>query len=184
VPEHAHSSWRKAVESGPGSLNATTRSYPERNNIKNHPAAPIVPTVADLMSRDLDFCTPDRSVQAIARMMADRNVGSIPVVNDTDHMVPIGILTDRDIVIRVVAPGLDPCSVRADQFMSLEIQTIRSNVPVSEAIALMQRHQLRRLPVVDDTGCLVGILSHADVIRPANAAQNAETIRELSEPVS
>jgi CBS domain-containing protein len=150
----------------------------------HHQSAPTVPTDVDLMSRDIDFCTPDSSVHSIACIMADRNVGSIPVVNGTDHMIPTGILTDRDIVIRVVAPGLEAIAVRVDQCMSLDVQTICSNAPVSEAAAIMQRHHLRRLPVTDDTSCLVGILSHADLTRPADAAQNAETIRELSEPVA
>ena len=176
MPERTHSSWRNA-DSGKRSI--------EKNDARDrHQSAPTAPIVADLMSRDIDFCTPDSSVQSIACMMADRNVGSIPVVNDTDHMIPIGILTDRDIVIRVVAAGLEASSVRVDQCMSLDVQAIRSNAPLAEAAAMMQRYQLRRLPVTDDTGCLVGILSHADLTRPADAAQNAETIRELSEPVA
>ena len=68
--------------------------------------------------------------------------------------------------------------------VSLDVQTIGSNAPVTEALSMMERSHLRRLPVIDDTGCLVGILSHADLTRPADAAQNAETIREISEPVA
>jgi len=181
MPENANSAWRRTGESGQSG--GSTRHISDHTHAKNH-AAPIVPIVADLMSREIDFCTPDCSVQAVACMMADRNVGSIPVVNNTDRLVPIGIMTDRDIVTRVIAPGLDPCAVRVDQFMSMGLQTISSIAPVSEAIVMMQRHQLRRLAVVDDTGCLVGILSYSDVTRPADAEQNAEMIRELSEPVS
>jgi CBS domain-containing protein len=144
----------------------------------------MAPTVADLMNRDIEFCIPDCSVQSVARTMAERNVGSIPVVDNTDHMVPIGIITDRDIVTRVIAPALDPCLVRVDQCMSLEVRTVLGNAPVPDAVSLMQRHDLRRLPVVDDTGRLVGIISLAEMTRPGDARQNAETIRELSEPVS
>jgi CBS domain-containing protein len=136
------------------------------------------------MSRDVDFCTPECSVQAVACMMAGRNVDSIPVVDNTDHLVPIGIMTDRDIVLRVVAPGHDPRSVRVDQCMSLDVHTIPSTASVSDALALMQRHGLHRVPVIDDTGCLVGILSQADLARPGTPAQTAEAIRELSEPVA
>jgi CBS domain-containing protein len=183
MPEHAYSS-RRIDDRGPGAFKAAMPNPSnQRTHLRPHTSS-VAPTVADMMSREVDFCTPDCSIQAIACMMADRNVGSIPVVDSTDRMVPIGILTDRDIVIRVIAPGMDPCSVRVDQFMSLDIQTIAGNAPLSEAIAMMQRHQLRRLPVVDDTGSLVGVLSLADVARPADAEQNAETIRELSEPVS
>lgn len=183
MPEHACSS-RGIDECVPGAFKSAAPNPSQQRAHSRHQTAPVAPTVADLMSRDIDFCTPDCSIQAIACMMADRNVGSIPVVDSTDRMVPIGILTDRDIVIRVIAPGIDPCSVRVDQFMSLDIQTIASNAPLPEAVAMMQRQQLRRLPVVDDTGSLVGVLSLADVARPADAEQNAETIRELSEPVS
>ena len=165
MPENVTSS-RKTGEGSPG--NSTTRARPSDRPLvpKREPTQPLDSTVSDVMSRDVDFCTPECSVQAVARMMAERNVGSIPVVDNTDHMVPIGMMTDRDIVVRVIAPGHDPRSVRVDQCMSLDVQTIPSNAPANEAAAIMQRLRLHRLPVIDDTGCLVGILSHSDLSRP------------------
>jgi CBS domain-containing protein len=179
VPEHTYSSW-KTTDCGSGSF---TLRHPG-NSSKSAGPSTVAATVADLMSRDIDFCTPDCSVQAVACMMAGRNVGSIPVVNNTDHLVPIGVMTDRDIVLRVVANGQDPSAIRVDQCMSLDVPTVPSTAPASDAAAIMQRHRLNRLPVVDDTGCLVGIVSQADLTRPTTPAQTAEAIRELSEPVA
>jgi len=185
MPERTQSAWRSNEVGKQTFAGESAKRSPEQSGVRDRQHnAPSAQVVADLMSRDIDYVTPDCSIQSIASMMAERNVGSIPVVNDTDHMIPIGFLTDRDIVIRVVAAGLEAGSVRVDQCMSLDVQTIGSNAPVTEALSMMERSHLRRLPVIDDTGCLVGILSHADLTRPADAAQNAETIREISEPVA
>lgn len=119
--------------------------------------------VRDAMSADPAYCEPDTRVQYVARMMAERQVGAIPVVDNVDTMKPIGIITDRDIAIRVVAKNQDPDALRADQCMTGDPVTIDDNAAAVEAAMRMRQHHVGRLPVVDRSGRLVGMISRADL---------------------
>lgn len=138
--------------------------------------------VADAMTRELDYCEPGTLVQYVARMMADKDVGAIPVVENSDSMKPVGIITDRDIAIRVVAKNQDAATLRADQAMSSNVFTIGQNEPLNEAVLLMQRQQVRRLLVVDDRKRLVGMLSQGDIAESAPDDETAAMLRGISEP--
>ena len=138
--------------------------------------------VCDAMSRDIEYCEPDTNLQYVARKMADRDVGAIPVVDNMDSMKPLGMITDRDIAIRVIAKGEDPYSMRADQVMSTELATIDPEAPLREAMMLMDRRQVRRLVVTDRQGRLRGILAQADVAEGATRLEAGEMIQQLSEP--
>ena len=140
----------------------------------------MAPTVADLMNRDIEFCIPDCSVQSVARTMAERNVGSIPVVDNTDHMVPIGILTDRDIVTRVIARDKNPLAYTAETAMSDPAVTVQADAPLNEVLATMEKHQIRRVPVVNEQGCCAGMISQSDVAWSAKEKDVAELVREVS----
>lgn len=163
--------------------NYTAASHRHARN-GEHPKRTLTPEarVADLMSQDLDCCTPETNIQYVASMMADKDVGSIPVVDDTDRMVPIGIITDRDIAIRVVAKGEDLAGLRADQCMTGNVRTIPEHAPLIEAVLLMERLQVRRLPVVDRGGRLIGMLATADIALLAPPNLTARLIRRISEP--
>lgn len=155
--------------------------YPDRDRRRN-----IGPDarVADVMSRDLDYCEPFTLVQYVARMMADRDTGVIPVIDNADAMKPIGIITDRDIVVRVVAKNQDAATLRADQCMSSNPLTIDESAPLSEAVLLMERQQVRRLPVVNQQGRLVGIVSQGDIAETAPREETGDLVRVISEPSS
>ncbi|HEY2589449.1 MAG TPA: CBS domain-containing protein [Tepidisphaeraceae bacterium] len=140
--------------------------------------------VADVMSRDLDYCEPYTLVQYVARMMVDKDVGAIPVVDKVDTMKPVGIITDRDIVIRVVAKNQDAAALRADQCMSSNVLTIDESAPLNEAVLLMERQQIRRVPVVNRQGRLVGMLSQGDVAETAPREETGDLVRAVSEPGS
>ena len=138
--------------------------------------------VCDAMTRDVEYCEPDTNLQYVARKMADRDVGAIPVVADMNSMKPVGMITDRDIAIRVVAKGEDPYSMRADQVMSTDLATIDADAPLREAMMLMERKQVRRLMVVDGQGRLRGILAQADVAESASRLESGEMLQQISEP--
>lgn len=119
-------------------------------------------TVGRICTRSVDLADRDESVQVAASRMNTRNVGTL-VVNDDDKR-PIGILTDRDLTIRVVAKGLDPTSTSVESVMSPSPDCITEDAVIETAITLMRRGSHRRLLVVDDEGKLVGLLSLDDIL--------------------
>ena len=111
-----------------------------------------------------------------AKMMKDADAGMIPVVEDGRLL---GTLTDRDIVLRVVAEGKDPQSTTAGEIASTDPVTVQPDQDLDEALALMARHQVRRLPVVEE-GRLVGVLAQADVAIAGDEQQVGETLEQIS----
>jgi CBS domain-containing protein len=122
---------------------------------------------------------PDSPVTEAARLMRSENVGSIPIVHD-DRL--IGIVTDRDIVVNVVAEQKDAQSLPVGGMASRELVTVGPDEPLDEALRLMARHQIRRLAVVEDRTRLVGILSQADVARQGDERTTGEVVEQISEP--
>jgi CBS domain-containing protein len=119
------------------------------------------------------------SVVEAARLMRDQDIGSLPVVDDGRV---IGIVTDRDITIRVVAESADPSSITVGDVASRNTVTAAPGQDLDEALQLMARHQLRRLPVVEEDGRLVGILAQADVAHESDPDKVGETIEAISDP--
>jgi CBS domain-containing protein len=111
--------------------------------------------------------------------MKERDVGIVPVVEGGRL---VGTVTDRDIVVRVVAEGKDPHSVRVREIASTDVVTVDPQQDLDEALRLMASHQVRRLPVVEEGGKLVGIVAQADVAREANDKQTGELVEEISQP--
>jgi CBS domain-containing protein len=105
--------------------------------------------------------------------------GEIPVVESLERKIPVGVVTDRDIVCRLVAKGKNPLEARADDCMSEPAITVRIDESMEEAITLMERHQIRRLPVVDNDGMCVGMLAQADVAWNAEGLAG-KLVREVS----
>jgi len=134
-------------------------------------------SVRDVMTQGPRSVRRDSSVVEAARIMRDEDVGVVPVV-DGDRIV--GMLTDRDITLSVVAEGKDPQSTNAEEIASSELVTVDPQQDLDEALRLMARHQVRRLPVVEEDGKLVGILAQADVARHASDAQTGEVVEEIS----
>jgi len=121
----------------------------------------------------------DNPVVEAARIMKEKDVGIIPVVEGGRL---VGTVTDRDIAVRVVAEGKDPQSVRVQEIASTELVTVDPQQDLDEALRLMASHQVRRLPVVEEGGKLVGIVAQADVAREANDKQTGELVEEISQP--
>jgi CBS domain-containing protein len=134
--------------------------------------------VRDAMTAHVRTASPAQSLADAAEVMKAEDVGSVPVVDDGRL---IGIVTDRDIVVRVVAEHRDPQAVRVDEVASRELVTVAPEQDLDEALRLMAAHQVRRLPVVDD-GRLVGMLAQADVAIEARAGKVATAVEEISKP--
>jgi CBS domain-containing protein len=120
----------------------------------------------------------DKSVAYAAKMMKEEDVGLAPIV-EGDRLV--GTLTDRDIATRVVAEGRNPETTTAREVASTDLVTIDPQQNLDEALRLMSRHQVRRLPVVEEDGRLVGVLAQADVARDADPQQTGQMVEEISE---
>jgi len=129
------------------------------------------------MSRDPRSVGESTSVQEAARLMKEQDVGSLPVVED-ERLV--GIVTDRDIVIRGVAVRSDVSSLSVMDVASHEVTTVAPDQELDEALRLMAREQVRRLPVVDGDR-LVGILAQADVAREGDEERVGETVEQISQ---
>ena len=120
-----------------------------------------------------------KPVSYAAEMMKKEDVGLAPIV-EGDRLV--GTLTDRDIVTRVIADGRDPQSVTVREVASTDLVTIDPQQDIDEALTLMARHQIRRLPVVEEDGRLVGVVAQADVAREGKDKKTGELVEEISKP--
>jgi CBS domain-containing protein len=136
--------------------------------------------VRDAMTPEVRTVSPAQSLTAAAEVMKGEDVGSVPVVEEGRLT---GIVTDRDIVTRAVAERRDPQAVEVDEVASRELVTVEPDQDLDEALALMARHQVRRLPVVEE-GRLVGMLAQADVALEAKEKKVGETVEEISKPTS
>ena len=133
--------------------------------------------VRDLMTTQPRCVTPDTPVTEVARMMGEEDVGSVPVI-DGERLV--GVVTDRDIVLRAVAQGKDPRGMPAREVASVDLVTIREDEGLADALEAMARHQVRRLPVIDKQERVIGILAQADVALEAKDKEAGELLEEIS----
>lgn len=136
-------------------------------------------TARDVMTPDPACCTPNTTLDQVAKMMVQNDCGEIPVLDVNDR--PIGVVTDRDIVSRVVAQGKNPIAYTADTCMSQPVVTVRPDAPLTEVVATMEEHQIRRIPVADERGCCAGIISQADIARAEPLSEVGELVREVSQ---
>jgi len=135
-------------------------------------------TVRDAMTSDPCAIDAGKDVSYAAKMMRDEDVGIAPIV-EGDQLV--GVLTDRDIAIKVVAEGKDPTAVHVREIASTRLVTVDPSQDLDEAMRLMARHQVRRLPVVEEDGKLVGVLAQADVAREGGDRETGELVQEISQ---
>lgn len=132
----------------------------------------------DVMTPDPACCTSGTTLDQVAKLMALHDCGEIPVIDTGEQ--PIGVITDRDIVCRVVAEGKNPSAYTAEHYMSQPVITVRDDTPLDEVLSTMEKHQLRRVPVVDERGCCTGIIAQADIAWSERAPDVAELVREVS----
>ena len=135
--------------------------------------------ISDVMTPNPKTVKPDDDIQVAARIMREEDAGSVPVVQDGRV---IGMVTDRDIVIRAVADGDFDCTV--DDVCSDDVICANPEMTTAEGAELMSEHQVRRLPVVDANERLVGIVSLGDLaVKENRDARTGETLENISEGV-
>jgi CBS domain-containing protein len=140
--------------------------------------------VKDIMTPDPACCTPDTTLQRVAELMVENDCGEIPVVENAASMRPVGVVTDRDITCRAVAKGLNPLTLTASDCMTTPAVTVTPDTSLDECCRVLEEHQIRRVPVVDENGSCCGIVALADIAKHAKKRETAEVVREVSEPSS
>lgn len=133
--------------------------------------------VREAMTSSPQTVEPSATVVEAARMMRDGDFGPVPIVEDGTLQ---GVLTDRDITIRVVAEGKDPQSTKVSEIASRELVTIDPEQTLEEASRLMAQHQVRRLPVCEEDGKLIGIIAQGDLALEAPDETTGEVVEEIS----
>ena len=134
-------------------------------------------SIRDLMTQSPTTCEPSTTVVEAAKVMANEDVGPVPVVQEGRV---VGLVTDRDLVIRVLAEGRDPSSTTIGEIASSDLVTVRPDSGLNEALQLMAQNQVRRLPVVEGDQ-LVGIVAQADVARAADEEDTGEVVQQISQ---
>jgi CBS domain-containing protein len=134
-------------------------------------------SIRDVMTERPRTVSKDDGVADAARLMREEDAGVVPIV-DGDRLV--GVVTDRDIAVRLVAEGRDPRSTKVEEIASRELVTIDPQQSLDEALRLMAQHQVRRLPVCEEDGRLVGIVAQADIARHADASRTGEVVEQIS----
>ena len=132
----------------------------------------------DVMTPKPACCTPQTTLDEVAKLMIENNCGEIPVVDSSDRVV--GVVTDRDIVCRAVAEGKNPIGHTAESCMSRPVVTVRADAPLEEVVSAMEKNQIRRVPVVDGNGSCAGIIAQADIARTSREREVAHLVREVS----
>jgi CBS domain-containing protein len=133
--------------------------------------------IKDVMTSNPCSIDAEKSVAYAAKMMREEDVGLAPIV-EGDKL--IGMLTDRDIAIRVVAEGRNPEQVKVADVASKQVVTIDPQQDLDEALRIMAEHQVRRLPVVEEDGKLVGVVAQADIAREGDDIQTGKLVEEIS----
>jgi CBS domain-containing protein len=134
-------------------------------------------SIRNVMTPNPTTVEPSSPVVEAARIMRDDDVGPVPVV-ESGRLV--GMITDRDITIRVVADGKDPQSTTVGEVMSRDLVTVDQQQSLDEALRLMAEHQVRRVPVVEEDSRLVGIVAQADVAQQGSDQKTGEVVEQIS----
>lgn len=138
--------------------------------------------VRDVMTREPVCCTPDTSLADAARLMVEHDCGALPVVGDLAGRKPLGIITDRDIVARSIAKGLDPMMLTVRECMTTPAVTLVEDARLHECVEILELAQIRRMVVVDATGACSGIVAQADIALHASKREAGDLVREVSRP--
>jgi CBS domain-containing protein len=136
--------------------------------------------VREVMTDSPTCCTPETGLQEVAQMMVDCDCGCIPVVDNDDTKMPVGMITDRDITCRVVAQGRNPLDLTARDAMTSTVVSVTPDTSLEECLDLMEESQVRRIAVVDEDGKICGIVAQADVARNADEQKTAEVVQQVS----
>lgn len=136
----------------------------------------------EIMTKNPVCCVPGDTVEKVAELMKRNNVGSLPVVDDVKTGKLVGIVTDRDLTVKVTAQGLNAQSTRVEKVMTRKVVTCHADDDLQKAMDAMAEHQLRRIIVVDAANKVLGIIAQADVATHVDKAEKtAEMVKEISQ---
>ena len=136
--------------------------------------------ISEVMTKNPTHCFDTTTLVDVAKMMADCDCGSIPVVDGPDTKKPIGTITDRDITIRTIAHNKNPLTMLAGEVMTMDPVTVREDASFEEACEAMEKAQIRRILVVDKNGACCGIVAQADIAARAGEHETAALVKEVS----
>lgn len=137
---------------------------------------------SDVMTESLVYSSPEDTVSHVAQLMKTEDIGPVLIIDNEESKRLVGIVTDRDLALKVVAEGRDPQTTKVEEVMTRKVVTCRADDDVENAMKAMAQYQLRRIPVVDNDDRLVGIISHADVAtRVDEPKKTAEVVKEISQ---
>ena len=134
------------------------------------------------MTSSPQCCTGETTLNEVANRMVEADCGEIPVTDASNRLV--GVITDRDIVCRAVAKGKNPSAVTAAEIMTEPVVCVNEDSTLDDVMAVMEENQIRRVPVVDASGCCCGIISQADIALNAREGEVGELVREVSKDAS
>ena len=136
----------------------------------------------EVMTKNPVCCRPDDMAEKAAQLMQSENIGSIPVIEIEQTQKLVGIVTDRDLALKIVAKGQDAKSTKVEAVMTRQMVTCRAGDDLQIALDAMAEHQLRRIPIVDNDNRIVGIIAQADVATRVNQPEKtAEMVKEISQ---
>jgi len=136
----------------------------------------------EVMTKNPVCCLPDDMVVKVAQMMIRKNIGPIPVIENEQTKILVGIVTDRDLALKIVAEGRDASTTKVETVMTRKLVTCHAEDDLQIALDAMSEHQLRRIPVVDDDNKILGIIAQADVATRVNQPEKtAEMLKEISQ---
>ena len=138
----------------------------------------------DIMAKNPKYVTPETTVHEAARLMKTEDIGMLPVVRSAGSRSIVGVVTDRDIAIRHVAEGHSSPDCPVSEAMSSNVKTCKASDSVDDVMKMMGKEQVRRIPIVDERGDLVGVVAQADIALDADDRKAERTVEKISEPAS
>jgi CBS domain-containing protein len=136
----------------------------------------------EVMTKNPFCCLPNDMVTKVAQLMKRENIGPIPVIENEQTQKLVGIVTDRDLALKIVAEGRDAKSTKVEAVMTRKVVTCRAEDDLQKALDAMSEHQLRRIPVVDNDNKILGIIAQADVATRINQPEKtAEMVKQISQ---
>jgi CBS domain-containing protein len=139
-------------------------------------------TCESMMTKNPICCLPTDTVVKAAQLMKRENIGSIPVIENEQTRKLVGIVTDRDLALKVVAQGKDAKSTQVESVMTDTLVTCHADDEIPKALDAMSEHQLRRIPIINNENKILGIIAQADVATRVNKPEKtAEMVKDISQ---
>ena len=136
----------------------------------------------EVMTKNPVCCLPNDMVAKVAQLMKRKDIGPVPIIENEQTKRLVGIVTDRDLALKIVAEGRDAKSTKAEEVMTRKVVTCRGEDDLQKALDAMSEHQLRRIPVVDNDNRVVGIIAQADVATRVDLpGKTAEVVKDISQ---